>query len=106
VGNGKPGEKMNENLAAVDEGGSVSKRACSKAGKSSVTLKDRAELNTRHSRQGMGNGVPGEKMDENLAAVDMEDPALECAWIYMGKTLVTLKDRSELNARLSKQGSE
>jgi hypothetical protein len=106
MGNGKPGEVMNENLVAVDKEYPASKGACSKTGKSSVTLKDRADLNIRLSKQGMGNGEPGEKMDENLAVVDMEDPALEGAWIYTGKTLVTLKDRSDLNARLSKQGSE
>ena len=106
MGNGKSGEEMNENLAAVDKGGPASKGACCKTGKSLVTLKDRATLNIRLFKKGMGTEETGEEMNETLAAVDSEDTASEGAWIYTGKTLVTLKDRSELNARLSKQGSE
>jgi hypothetical protein len=107
MGNGKPGEVMNESLVAVDKEYRTSKGACSKTGKSSVTLKDRAELNTRLSRQGMGNGKTGEEMNESLVAVDKEDTASEEPdRSKTGKSSVTLKDRAEMNVRLSKQGLE
>jgi hypothetical protein len=46
-------------------------------------------------------------MEENLVAVDKEFPASEePARIITGKSSVTLKDRAELNIKLSQQGPE
>jgi hypothetical protein len=55
----------------------------------------------------MGNGTPGEEMNENLAAVESEDTACEGPVnIITGKSSVTLKDRAVLNVRLSQQGPD
>ena len=55
----------------------------------------------------MGNGMPGEGMKENPAAIDNEDTACEApVRIKTGKSSVTLKDRAVLNVMLSQQGSE
>ena len=55
----------------------------------------------------MGNGKPGEDMNENLAAVYNDDTALEMpASCKTGKSLVTLKDRAVLNVKLLKEGPE
>jgi hypothetical protein len=52
MGNGKTGEEMNESLVAVDKEDTASEElARNKTGKSSVTLKDRAEMNIMLSKQ-------------------------------------------------------
>lgn len=54
MGNGKTGEEMNESLLAVDKEETASEEPDrSKTGRSSVTLKDRAEMNVRLSKQGL-----------------------------------------------------
>lgn len=55
----------------------------------------------------MGNGELGEEMNKTLAAVDKEDTASEePARNRTGKSSVTLKDRAEMNIKLSKRGPE
>ena len=55
----------------------------------------------------MGNGKPGDEMNENLAAVDNDGTASEApASTKTGKSLVTLKDRAVLNIKLLKEGPE
>jgi hypothetical protein len=105
MGNGKHGKEMNDNRAEVYRGDPASKSTC-KIGKSLVTLKDRAKLNKRLFEKGMENLEPGEDMNETLAEVDQENPASEGAGGKTGKSSVTLKDRAEMNVRLSKQGPE
>ena len=105
--NEKYGEEMNDNLGVVysEVVASVTPVRI-KTGKSLVTLKDRAVLNVRLSKQGMGNGGLEYNINEKLVAVDIEYPASEGACNKTGKSLVTLKDRAELNIRLSKQDTE
>lgn len=104
MGNGKHGKEMNDNRAEVYRGDPTAKSTCNKIGKSLVTLKDRAKLNNRLFEKGMENLEPGEDMNETLAEVDQENPTSEGAGGKTGKSSVTLKDRAEMNVRLSKQG--